>query len=653
LPRGLSRALLALILIGLILPAFYVTISSLARWTLASPLREYQYSNTKESPVDIAAIQAVLTSLAQTLNPDELTLLHSRLRGVAQFPGQSDPLGEYIGNLSTLSGNMVEIDAKLQDARLSIASGNTRQAAADLEQLMKLRDQVKLLLQSITVLLDRLTAERGIDTTGQQQKVKELGTLFQTYSEEINRLNAELKAQQGSIPTTLSLNASKLEVFINESILVHGFLKDQNGTALPDRNVTITWDVNQTVLKQTDFRGRFEANILFPIGFSAGLTRIEADFAPEGNDTKEYLPSTGLLDIRVAYRPTRTTAGISSASVRPSDYAAVKGNLSTAEGMPLEFKAIVIQLDGTLLGNATTNSTGWFNFTFSVPQTLNNGTHVVTVAFLATGEPFAPSNATLPFIVEMLGTQSLISVDRSSLFSGMNLVVNGNVRYANGTAPTGTNVTISLDGVVYTNATIREDGSFLSIIQLPIWTNFGSHSIRAEYVPDRPWVQRSESVARVFVYNTPLIILAAIAIPAASSLGFYLIRRSRRAVVLTPTTLPEPVVVERPAREEFSPEGLISAIKAENIHAARIRKSYSLAQAIINQKIGESSRTGETHWEYYFRVTKTVPKISDALKRLVELYELVEYSPYPTEPAQSRQATEILLELREEIEAVK
>jgi hypothetical protein len=321
--------------------------------------------------------------------------------------------------------------------------------------------------------------------------------------------------------------------------------------------------------------------------------------------------------------------------------------------MPLEFRTMIVQVDGTLVGNTTTDSTGSFWYVFSVPIALDNGTHVVTVAFPALGEAFAPSNATLPFVVEILGTRCLISTDRGSLFSGMSLVVNGSVTYVNGTAPTGSNVTILLDGMAYTNATIRDDGSFVSVIQLPIWAALGSHSIRAKYLPDLPWVKGSEAVAGVFIYNTPLIIFAAVSIPAASSLGYYFFRRRRQAVVLAPVALPEPVALEKPARVELSPEDLISAIKAENAPAAGIRKSYFFAQAMINQMMGESSRTGETHWEYFSRITKLVPRINDTLKRLVELYELAEYSPYPIEAAQSREATEILLKLREEIETVK
>jgi hypothetical protein len=147
--------------------------------------------------------------------------------------------------------------------------------------------------------------------------------------------------------------------------------------------------------------------------------------------------------------------------------------------------------------------------------------------------------------------------------------------------------------------------------------------------------------------------LVVASISAATSAGFYLSRRSRHQTVLSPVVLPEPVVVEKPTREGLSPEDLLSAIKAENLPVASIRKSYMLAQTMINDKIGTSSRIGETHWEYYDRVTNTVPQISDTLRPLIELYELAEYTSHSIEPAQSREASKILLELREEIETVK
>jgi hypothetical protein len=123
--------------------------------------------------------------------------------------------------------------------------------------------------------------------------------------------------------------------------------------------------------------------------------------------------------------------------------------------------------------------------------------------------------------------------------------------------------------------------------------------------------------------------------------------------LLPPVALPHIVAVETPTRYETSPEDLIVAIQAENGDAARIRRAYLLALDMINQKLGDSPRIGETHWEYLLRVTKSIPKINDTFKRLTEIYELVEYGPYAIEPAQSREATMLLQALREEVETVK
>jgi hypothetical protein len=651
--RSPGKILLVIFSMCLILSAVYIATTSLATKNLATPMRDYRYTSAKESSLNAQAVQDVLASLGQTMSPDQLNLLRSKLAGLSQSPTQNDTLGQYIGTLLDFSTNMNEIKTKLVDAQSSLASRNTRQAASDFQQLIGLRDETKSLLQSLVVLLDRVTAQNGINSTAQQQKLSDYGALLQTYSGEIDQLGVSLKEREGYILTTLTLNASKPLVFINQSLAVGGFLKDQNGSALSGRTVRITWGITQTILRQTDLKGRFGGNISFPIGFSAGLARVEADFSPVSNDTKVFLPSTAIIYVGVAYQPTRIVAEISSANLRPLDTASVEGNLSTQNGDPLKSKRITVQIDETNIGNVTTDSSGSISFAFSVPQTLKNGTHVLTLAFPASREAFAPSNATLPFVVEIVGTRSMISTTRNSLFSGTSLALNGSITYVNNTAVTGTNVTIFFDEVPYANVTVGDDGSFHAVIQVPIWTSFGVHSVTAKYVSGRPWVQSSEAVAGVFVYNTPLVILAAVSISAATSAGAYLSRRSRRRTPLPPVALPEPVVLQKPTREDLSPEDLISAIKAENLPAARIRKSYMFAQIIINQKIGTSSRIGETHWEYYSRVTKAAPEISDTLKRLIELYELAEYTSHPIEPAQSREASEIILELREEIETVK
>jgi hypothetical protein len=591
---------------------------------------------------------AMLAKLNQTLNPDEIGHLREELKGVTKFTvSADDPLGKYVGTLSDFTDKMAEIKAKLEAAKASLASGNRTQAISYLNELDSLRDETESLLATLYRLLDSVSSQYGIDMGPQLQKIREMDALFQTYSEQIDQLNAQVRVQSGATRTILTLNASRTNVYVEESFIVYGFLKDVNGTALLGRNVTISWGINQTALRVTDFIGRFQANISFPIGISAGLAQIQAEFSPEGGDSEVYTLSVALLKVEVTYQPSIIDAAISPTNVRPFDFVDVRGNLSAVGGKPLEFKTLVIDLDGAFLANAMTNTIGAFTFSFFVPETLNNGTHTVQVIFPAAGEHYAPSNVTLSLIVERPGTVARITVDRTSLLSGMRLFVNGTVAYDNGTAVAGRNVTVYFDGTPYMNVTLRDDGSFASTIPLPLWLPVGSHFFRVAYVPDEPWVMGSQSTIRVFVFNTPLLILIIGAVSTASLLGGYVTRRRRMTPALV--TLPQPARAKTTVEEEIPIEKEIATIENEKDHATKIRKTFHLAQAIIEQKTGEAPRNSETHWEYFYRVAEPRPQIKETLNRLVNLFELAEYSPYPLGASQSEEAMRVLLKLREEV----
>lgn len=686
-------------------------------------------------------IQRVMAELAQMTDPRELKYLRGVLSGVAQLPAaEAHPLDDYLRLLSDISKNMLEIDAKLNDTRASLRSGNAKQALADLEQLKKLRDQTRVLFSSSYALLDQVAAYYQVDTTTQVKKTAELEADFQTYANQIDQLDQQVGTQQGLIQTTLTLNASRSEIFINETLPIYGFLRVQNVSALEGRNVTISWGANQTTVK-TSAEGKFETDIRFPIGFPAGSTLVEARFEPSGSDSERYLSSKSLLEIKVAYYPSSIEADIYPHNARRSDLVTALGRLSSRGGLPLESRTVVFRLDGTSLGNSTTNSTGWFRFGFIVPADVSNGTHFVIAAFTASGEPWlAPSNMTLPLTVEVgmytvqgyvlapdgstsvpgcwvsiyepasnasigswtdergyysfssangtfvfdvsppstlstslsyahyqeanftvpsdiskniiltYGTQIAMRMDRASLLSGMELTVEGTVKLTNATLWKYGHVSIFFDSFYYSSATVEEDGSFLSHIQLPMSVGFGSHTVKVEYHPDEAWVKGSEVAAQVFIYNIGAVIFAALAILAASSLGVYRITRSRQAAGLVPSALPEPVAVEEGLfKAEYSPESLTYAIEAERDHASKVRRCYRLAQALIDQKLGEPAAGSETHWEYFRRVKTAVPAVEHSLKRLVELFELAEYSPYPIGSGESREATDILLKLRQDV----
>lgn len=458
------------------------------------------------------------------------------------------------------------------------------------------------------------------------------------------------------VGTTLVLNASRTDVFIGEDLLVYGSLRNGNGSVLIGRRVTITFGDNLTVTS-TDHDGKFNATISFPMGFPAGRTAIEAAFDPEAADSGLYLSSRSSVLIQVLYHPSGLEAEIYPKNARPLDTVQVIGRLwSVPENDSLKSRMIVIHFDSAFVGNTTTNSTGQFHFGFSIPSNASSGAHNVTAAFPAIGDAYAPSNATLLLNIELLEARVNFSADRTSLFSGMSVTIQGTVTLTNGTVWKYGQAKVYLDGSLSATEMPNAEGAFSSTIQLPIGTNFGWHLLKVKYTPDEPSISGSEATVPVFVLNAPLITIASGVVVALLSLSVYRAIKKRRAPVPAAPTLVQLPVIETPLPEvhppemgEYSVEGLTSMIEAEHDHAAKVRRSYRLAQAMLGQKLHEEPHESETHWEYFHRVTKKAPNVEDSFKRLSELFELAEYSQVPMGHAQSEEATKLLLRVREEI----
>ena len=540
--------LLLILSIGLVVPFYYLM--ETPRFT---QLRERQYSEANITQPSPELIQSLLSSLGQTMSPNDLSHIHSILGSVAHYSiNKEDHVVDYLRTMSSLTGNLTEINATIPTARASIESGNFGQAQSQIRRLESLRETSRFLLSSVNSSLIYITDHYQIDATQQLQKIKGFEGLLQTYSAQIDRLADKLSALQNFVPTVLTLNASRRQVSIAENLTVFGFLKEPNGTLLADRNITISWGSNNAILTQTDFRGRFEANVSFPVGYPAGPSRIEADYVPSGRDSGVLVSSSTTISVDVMYLPSLITARISQATVRPLDQMSVMGSLGDAGGIPLKIRTIVIDLDGVSLGNTTTDSLGQFIFRFTITEAINNGTHTLNVVFPAAGERYAPSNETIPFTVEILGTVVQMELNRSWIFSGMNVSVAGNLTYASGSIPSGKNVSISFDNQSYVNATVEDNGSFHAIIHAPFWLSLGSHRIKAEYLSQDPGVQGTETVATILVYSVPLIIFAATIISTATALSAYLISRRKKGRTLASIVTPEPVEAGRLMRQEFS-----------------------------------------------------------------------------------------------------
>ena len=508
-PQKIRKTLIAAVLLAVILSAGFVALLSLSEGGLISRHNVYRYSDASEVRPSASEIEFLLATLGQTMNSSDIGILHGKLAPLIQVNSGNDLVGEYSETLFDLSGNLSAIQTQVKAVRSYLMSGDRKGASTLVGELEQQREQSRVLLQSLPSLLKRIGEQYQIDTTSQVTRLNTLNQLYNDSSAQINQLASELNTQAVLIQTILSLNSSAGEAFVGQSIRVFGTLETANGTALENRIITISWESNHVVSEST-FNGYFEANVSFPAGSQAGFITITADYESSAGDKLLYLGSTAQVQVRLFYEPTAITVKVGPPSVRPLSAVDVWGNLSaTRDHRPLENRTIVIQLDGTFLGNATTDKSGGFFFYFYVPITASNGTHTIEVAFDATTDIFAPSNSSLPLNIEVLATQTEILVDSATVLSGTKLAINGtisyvNVTFSNQTAPPSGNVTIYLDNVTYANATLNSQGSFTYEVQVALGTSYGSHSILVKYHPDKPWVQSSQSTVSFNVVSVPI-----------------------------------------------------------------------------------------------------------------------------------------------------
>ena len=141
----------------------------------------------------------------------------------------------------------------------------------------------------------------------------------------------------------------------------------------------------------------------------------------------------------------------------------------------------------------------------------------------------------------------------------------------------------------------------------------------------------------------------------SSVLGTYAVRKNRRKAALHREALTaQPIKRERDGvSEEFSRNNLIAALEAQTSTRSKIKTAYGLAQLMISKSLGIDLRASETSSEFLLRISEAEPSLKGSLSRIVELFELAEYSPYPLEAHDAMEATEGLLKLREKLENVK
>lgn len=611
------------------------------------------YSNTPASSPSRGAAIAVMEQLT---NPSYI--LGSQgvaiTVGTSNLPSQ-DPAVRYMQALSNFSLRMQQIKSDLQVAQALAATGDENGALLIVNRLVALRGETRTLIVTLYSMLDLIQSQPKANQDQIQilrQRLDELRRIFLEYSIEIDQLRSQVTPRT----VLLSVSVSNTSVFVNQPIDVRGQLQTRNGTGLANRNVTITWEDNFITIV-TDTSGGYSAVIVFRPGYPNGTTVIGASFRPMGSDANVFVTTSASAVTQLEYYPTQIIAQISSVTTLPLDPVSVTGNLITSSAIPLENRALRLQLDNDFLGEVTTGDNGSFIFNFQVPPSASDGTHTLEVTFLPNTEIYAAAAANLPLAVVREQTEIAAVPSLNMLLSGMSLSITGAVSFAQHVVNTqGTlrgKVTILLDGNPSGISTIGDDGAFSLGLPIPLSSGFGTHLVQILYFPVDPRMDTSRKTVQVYVYNSEFVGIMALVAVLAPELVIVHRRRRRSLRISTQGAIEsaeEPLIVLREVKPPMSMsdwESELRVVQADRDAARKVVMCYRLAQNFVCSKLGENLNDAETHLEFYERVFGLEPQLAPDLKRLADLFEVAEYSQYRIPLSYGEEAEERLLRIKD------
>jgi len=610
------------------------------------------YSNAQISrPSREAAIAAMeqLTSPSDILSAQGLQFT----LGTSNLPSQ-DPVVRYMQALANFSSGIRQIQSGVQTAQALASSGNDNEVLLVVNRLAGLRNETGTLIATMYSTLSLVQSEPNVNQ-GQIQVIRQrldgLRRVFIEYSVEID----ELRSQVTPRTVSLSVSISTPSVFVNQPMLVSGRLSTRNGTAMAQRNITISWE-SSLITTKTGTNGSYNATIMFHPGYPNGTALIVSSFHPTGADARQFVTTNATTLTQLEYYPTQIVAETSPRTALPLDPVSVTGSLITPSGVPLENRTLRFQFDGDILGEAGTGTNGAFAFNFQTPTSASDGNHTLRVLFLPNAEVYAAAATNLPFVVQREQTEISGAPSLNVLFSGMGLRVTGTVSFApNASSNEGTfrgNVTFLLDGTPYGSSTVADNGAYSLGATIPLGSGFGKHAVEIVYLPLDPRMDGSIKTGQVFVYNSELVAVVALAAVVAPQLIVIRGRRRRRLRVrsLGAEGVEEPLIVLSEAKPPMSRSDWDAAVKSlgkERNASRKVVMCYRLAQNLVCNNFGENLNDAETHWEFYKRVVGLKPSLSPDLRRLAELFELAEYSQYRIHVSYGDEAEERLLKVRD------
>ncbi|MCX6361147.1 MAG: hypothetical protein NT029_15165 [Armatimonadetes bacterium] len=281
--------------------------------------------------------------------------------------------------------------------------------------------------------------------------------------------------------TTVASGASKLYVvdrtWVGATAVPLKAYLYRKSDSFPLVGMDVTLSVAGTAVGTAKTKAGGEAMVSWVIDAGPATRQIRADFAGDG----AYGPCTGTGQLTVLTYKTTMSAPDRSGQVLES--ITMKGYLYRTPGSaPVVGKAVTFSVDSTIIGSATTNSSGRALITWTVPESLSPGAHGCTVAWA--GDAGYNASSAAPTLRVSKGV-SYLWLAKGPVKKGAATYIRAYLRrLPDYVWMSGRTVTFALDGTALGQGTTDAAGMAAYLYNCPASAVTGDHQTAAEFPGD-------------------------------------------------------------------------------------------------------------------------------------------------------------------------
>ncbi|AGB38639.1 hypothetical protein [Natronococcus occultus] len=553
-------------------------------------------------------------------------------------------------------------NASQEHERMAEIIEEYEQTQAEYEEALAEGDEERAheLARELEALYDELDEAGENAVTSYETIANETDQDLSDAADSINESRSSIDSEQSAVrdqqfvETELDLEVADETASFDDPMVVHGEVRTEDGSPVEEGELEILVEDDPVELGEPSEEwwageDRFEFEYR-PTDLDLEAETVTVEYVPDG-DT-DYLGSEAELEVS----PEQTTATIDDfATTGEATYGepvSVSGSVSAA-GAPVDDVPVAISVDGELLG--TTNTTdGEFDGTVSVPANVSEGEGTITASLPFEDRTLTASPAEAPITVTETDTELTAS---ATAIGEEEIAVDGSFETAAGDPLDNQTLEVRIDGVTAETVETDADGEISGTVEtgavddedVTVTVVFDGTESNLAAAEAESTVAMPDGGDSLSVPRSAIVGVGALLGVGMLGLAGWWRRRSRRderdrapaAAVAAAGPDIDPVAT----RDRV--DGLLERAderRRDGRHDTAVRTAYAAVRHAYGSALGRPGAA--THWEFYREhADETDP---EALRELVETYELAAFTPNPVTADQSDRVLALAEQLRED-----